>query len=42
MASYKPLLLTVGGEPVNMADYGFSIFRGRLMLKRNGSVYTIR
>lgn len=34
--------LTVGDEPVNMADYGFSVFRGRLMLKRNGSVYTIR
>ena len=34
--------LTVGGEPVKMADYGFSVFRGRLMLKRNGSVYTIR
>ena len=34
--------LTVGGEPVKMSDYGFSIFRGRLMLKRNGSVYSIR
>ena len=34
--------LTVGDEPVNRADYGFSVFRGRLMLKRNGSVYTIR
>ena len=34
--------VTVGGEPVKMADYGFSVFRGRLMLKRNGSVYTIR